>query len=158
MRAGVLIGILAGVACFSPVGADYSGAAPCPRPADGSNAVSCAVVSGSVVDINGAPMDGVSGSVRFQATCDCTSPVITVDGAGIFSATLFRVQPPKAGIDTSTATVVLFATDPKYPKHATGGFYFDTARVALTFAPIGHPSTAVATRLQIPIVKPPGRS
>lgn len=146
------------LACFSPVGADYRGAAPCPRPADGSAAISCAIVSGSVVDVNGAPMDGVSGSVRFQPTCDCLSPVIKVDAGGIFSATVFRVHAPNAGLDTTTATVVLFATDPKYPMHPTGGFYFDTARVALSFAPIGQPSMSVTTRLRIPIAIPPGRS
>jgi hypothetical protein len=150
--------IAAALACFSPLGVDYSGAVPCPRPSDGSTAISCAIVSGSVVDVNGAPMDGVTGSVRFQPSCDCLSPVIKVDGAGLFSTTVFRVHAPVSGLDTTTATVVLFATDPKYPMHPTGGFYFDTARVALSFAPIGRPSMSVATRLRIPIAIPPGRS
>ena len=102
-------------------------------------------------------MDGVSGSVRFQPACDCVSPVITVDAAGIFSATLYRVRPQASGLDTATGTVVLFASDQKYPRHFTGGFYYDTARVALTFRPIGTPPVTIAAQLHMPIPAVPGR-
>ena len=157
-RLGAL-GTLGGVAavtaalasCFDSAGPDYRGPALCTLPANGRSAVSCALVMGTVVDANGHPMDGVSGSVRFAASCDCLSPVITVDADGIFSAMVHRARPVEGGSDTTTATVVLFASDTKYPRHHSGGMYFDTARVALSFVPIGAPPVPATTTLRIPL-------
>ena len=143
-------------ACFDAAGVDHPGPAACTLPASGKNAVSCALVMGTVVDAEDRPIDGVSGSVRFQASCDCLSPVITVDENGIFSAMVHRARPGGGERDTTTATVALFASDTKYPRHVSGGMYFDTARVALTFVPIGAAPVPVTTKLRIPL--PPGGS
>ena len=48
--------------------------------------------------------------------------------------------------------LVAFATDPKYPRHRTGGFYFDSATVVLHFAALGEPiTTPIEVRLRIPL-------
>ncbi len=142
---------VAAVAAVAACGAKSVTLGPsgCTLPADGRGATGCAIVYGSVVDATtGQPLDGVTGSVRFPASCDCLSPVVAVDDRGVFSVTLHRRDSAQ---DTVTATVALFATDAKYPKHSTGGFYFDTARVKLTFAPIGQTTVPVQTLLRIPL-------
>lgn len=145
------LGAVAGVSCFEAAGPDYSGPERCTQPAGGRTAVSCTTLYGTVVDAAGQRMTGVSGSVRFPAWCDCLSPVITADSNGVFSAMVHRLRPAGTGPDTTTATVALFASDAKYPRHSTGGMYFDTARVALTFVPIGAPPTPVQAALRIPL-------
>ncbi|MEO6446988.1 MAG: hypothetical protein ABIZ91_17245 [Gemmatimonadaceae bacterium] len=126
-----------------------SGAARCTVPGDGTTATGCAIVYGSVVDAQTSrSIDGVTGSVRFPASCDCLSPVVSVDERGVFSVTVYRRA---AAHDTVTATVALFATDPKYPRHHTGGFFFDTARVFLRFAAIGQAPVPVQALLRIPL-------
>lgn len=98
-------------------------------------------------------MSGVSGSVRFPPGCDCLSPVIVVDENGVFSVMVHRLRAAADASlpDTATGTVVLFASDARYPRHVSGGMYFDTARVALRFVPMGAPPVPVHASLRIPL-------
>ena len=55
------------------------------------------------------------------------------------------------GARLGTVVVAVFATASKYPRHHTGGFYFDTASVVLRFASIGSAPVPVEVNLRIPL-------
>jgi hypothetical protein len=53
--------------------------------------------------------------------------------------------------DTATATVVVLASAPKYPRHITGAAYFDTLRLVLPFARMGEVPRPTQVNLRIPL-------
>jgi len=146
----VLIVGLAG--CFSADGPTLSGPVRCTRPADQSASFGCAVISGNVVGPDGAGLAGVTGVVRATPQCGCRMVAIEVDSLGRFSTTVHRSEGP-AQFSPDTATIVLYmgATDAKYPRSITGGVYFDTASVRLTYAPIGAEAGLYTLGLRIPL-------
>lgn len=137
---------LAGCASDSPVA---TGAAVCDDRPDDPGATACAYVYGVVVGPGGERLDGIQGELRAAAACACRTPPFTVDEQGRFSITVRRYA---TLTDTATATVVVRASDARYPRHPTGGFYFDTANVVLRFAALGAPiTTPVEVLLRIPL-------
>ena len=152
-RVGVLSVLVAGSACIEGAKDAVTGPALCTQPVGDAASSGCALLYGVVLGPSGQGLDGISGSVRPGAQCDCSAPVVSVDDAGRFSVTVRRFAragaPPTS--DTGSATLVMFASAPKYPRHSTGGFYFDTARVVLRFVPIGSPPVPLEVNLRIPL-------
>lgn len=135
-------------ACFGDSGGDSLGPVRCARPASVATANGCAVVYGAVTDARGQGMDGLEGSVRVPTNCGCLESVLSIDDRGLYSTTLYRTAGAR---DTATVTVIVLATNAKYPRHVTGAPYFDTLRVLLRFAPLGGAPTPVEANLRITI-------
>lgn len=116
-------------------------------------ASACALLTGYAVDSQGRIMDGLEGSLRPSAQCQCSQIALQFDERGIFSATVYRVPSSAGGTagDTATVTAVLLATAAKYPRHVTGAPYFDTASVVLRFAALGEAPIPQEVRLKISI-------
>jgi hypothetical protein len=93
-------------------------------------------------------LDSIEGNVRASAECRCTTPQLRPDDRGVFSVTLHRLGAPA---DTATVTLVVLASAPKYPRHATGAPYFDTLRVTMRFVPIGAAPAPTEVALRIPL-------
>lgn len=153
MKAGVWGCVLVAAGCIGSNEPEVTGPARCSRPAGLASATGCALLSGSVTSTRGEVLDGIEGSVRPGAGCGCQGVTLQVDERGLFSATVYRVPPDAGGTGPETAqvTVVVQATSPRYPRHATGAPYFDTALVALRFAAIGDAPQPLEVHLRIPL-------
>lgn len=116
-------------------------------------AIGCAYVYGTVTDTRGAALDSVDGLVRLSDACACSSPRIEGDDNGVYATVVHRLARPAGFSDTATATVVVLASAPKYPRHVTGAAYFDTLQLVLRFARVGEvpPPTQVDLRIPLPL-------
>lgn len=147
------LGVLAIIGCFDSTSPASTGAARCDRPVQIPDAVGCAIVYGTVMSTRGQPLDSIEGSVRVADACRCTSPLLRVDDRGVFSVTIHRTAAPGSTLppDTASATLVVLASAPKYPRHVTGAPYFDTLRVLVRFAPTGQAPVPLEVALRIPL-------
>lgn len=137
------------ISCF---GAEQQfGPSACATTSRYPQATGCAVVTGKVTDVRDAVLPGIDGVVRLFDACVCSSPRLEGDDNGVFTTVVHRLPRPAGLIDTASATVVVLASDARYPRHSTGAAYFDTVRVLLRFAPIGQTPPAIDVRLRIPL-------
>ncbi len=118
------------------------------------DAIGCAYVHGLVTDTTGVALDSIDGLIRLGDACVCSSPRIEGNQAGVYATVVHRLPRPGGFSDTATATVVVLASAPKYPRHSTGAAYFDTLRLVLPFARIGEVPRPTQVDLRIPL---PGR-
>jgi hypothetical protein len=118
-----------------------SGPAVCDDSAEDSGARACAIVFGVVRGPNDERLAGVRGELRALPGCDCRTPAFDVDDAGTFSTTVRRYANGGTAFatDSGAALIIVRAVDARYPRHPTGGFYFDSATVTLHFGAIGGP-------------------
>jgi hypothetical protein len=118
-----------------------SGPALCDDSEADSGAQACAIVFGVVLGPNDERLSGIQGELRAQPGCDCRTPAFYVDDAGTFSTTVRRYANGGASFatDSGAALIIVRAVDPRYPRHPTGGFYFDSATVVLHFGAVGGP-------------------
>jgi hypothetical protein len=115
------------------------------------DAIGCAYVTGKVTDTNGVALDSIDGLIRLGDACVCSSPRIEGDQNGVYATVVHRLPRPGGFSDTATATVVVLASAPKYPRHSTGAAYFDTLRLVLPFARIGEVPRPTQVDLRIPL-------
>lgn len=153
MRRSALLALGLAMGCGegTPVAATSRCAAPPAQP----SASGCAILTGYAIDLQDRILDGLEGSLRPSVSCACLPQGLQFDERGIFSTTVYRRG---SGPDTATVTAVLLAVAPKYPRHATGAPYFDTASVVLRFVPIGRSPEPQEVRLRIPLPLPTGGS
>lgn len=118
------------------------------------DAIGCAYVYGTVTDQRGVALDSIDGLIRLGDACVCSSPRIEGDQNGVYATVVHRFPRPGGFSDTATATVVVLASAPKYPRHSTGAAYFDTLRLVLPFARVGEVPRPTQVDLRIPL---PGR-
>lgn len=118
------------------------------------DAIGCAYVYGTVTDQRGVALDSIDGLIRLGDACVCSSPRIEGDQNGVYATVVHRLPRPGGFSDTATATVVVLASAPKYPRHSTGAAYFDTLRLVLPFARVGEVPRPTQVDLRIPL---PGR-
>lgn len=143
--AAIALGLLG---CLSSEPTAVSGAARCDRPTSVAGATGCARIYGTVTSTRGIALDGIEGSVRPGPGCPCPLVTLQVDERGLFSGTIYRVG---SMVDSAAATVVVQATDAKYPRHVTGAPFFDTLAVTLRFAATGVAPEPFEVRLRIPL-------
>jgi hypothetical protein len=142
--------VVGSIACFGSE-PEVVGPPVCTE-ASGEATTGCALIFGRVVGPTGQALDGISGSIRPSIECACTAPALSIDDAGRYSVTVRRLAPRATSVsDTGTVVVAVFATAPKYPRHHTGGFYFDTASVVLRFASLGAAPVPAEVNLRIPL-------
>jgi hypothetical protein len=104
-----------------------------------------------VTDTAGVALDSIDGLIRLGDACVCSSPRIEGDERGVYATVVHRLPRPAGFSDTATATVVVLASAPKYPRHITGAAYFDTLRLVLPFARIGQVPRPTQVDLRIPL-------
>jgi hypothetical protein len=151
-----LLGVLAiPVIWLSPLacgGAERAaGSETCQPTARYPNAIGCAYVYGAVTDSSGVALDSIDGLVRLGDACVCSSPRIEGDDRGVYATVVHRLPRASGFSDTATATVVVLASAPKYPRHITGAAYFDTLRLVLPFARVGEVPRPTQVNLRIPL-------
>lgn len=149
LLAAPLAGIASLLACGSAeVVASTDRCRPTARYPD---AIGCAYVYGTVTDSRGVALDSIDGLIRLGDACVCSSPRIEGDEKGVYATVVHRLSRPSGFSDTATATVVVLASAPKYPRHITGAAYFDTLRLVLPFARIGEVPRPTQVDLRIPL-------
>lgn len=144
--------MLLALACSS--GGEPTATERCLPTARYPNAIGCAYLYGKVTDPKGVALDSIDGLVRTSDACACSQPRIEGDANGVYAVVVHRLARPAGFSDTATATVVVLASAPKYPRHETGAAYFDTLRLVLPFSRVGEVPRPVQVDLRIPL---PGR-